>query len=236
MAPQRAATLMVQAARALAEAHARGIVHRDLKPENIFLTSVHGEGEFVKVLDFGLAKLMEGNANEDHTLTQAGWAVGTPQWVSPEVVFGEDADARSDIYGLGAVLYFLLCGQSPLGQRDMAKVIQAHRHRTPKRPGHRLGHEIHTGLEDIVMRCLEKDPEDRYADARELAEDLEKCVVGMQSEAYRAAQDQQTQFAPEMDRTFSPELDQLTVRRRYPEAKQLDRVATDAATKILQRS
>ncbi len=239
MDPMRAATLMVQASRALSEAHSLGIIHRDLKPENLFLTSLHGQGEFLKVLDFGLAKLMAGNPNVDETLTQAGWAVGTPQWVSPEVVFGQDADARADIYGLGAVLYFLLCGQSPYGQREMGKVMQAHKHRTPKRPAHRLGRDIHTGLEDIVMRCLAKDPSQRYADARSLAEDLERCVAGMKLAPMGGEHDaetvQYTSPPPDMDRSLSPELDQLTLRRHMPVAKPEDRARSESATKILQR-
>lgn len=235
MSPLRAASLMMQAAQALGEAHSRGIIHRDLKPENIFLTSVHGEGEFVKVLDFGLAKLMAGNPNEDHTLTQAGWAVGTPQWVSPEVVFGDDADARSDIYGLGAVLYFLLCGQSPFGQREMSKVMQAHKHRTPKRPGQRLGHQIHAELEDIVMRCLEKDPDRRYADARGLAEELEACVVGMQAAHFRAHHSDTVAYSTDMDRTLSPELDNIALRQRLPDASPPKRGVTQTKTKVLQR-
>ncbi len=234
MDPKRAATLMVQAASALSEAHSLGIIHRDLKPENIFLTSVHGEGEFIKVLDFGLAKLMAGNANVDHTLTQAGWAVGTPQWVSPEVVFGEDADTRSDIYGLGAVLYFLLCGQSPFGQREMSKVMKAHKHRAPKRPAHRLGRDIHTGLEDIVMRCIAKDPAERYANARALVTDLERCLASMQGAQYQASLDETIQYPDDFDRSLSPELDQIAVRRGLPDAVPGDRDSSEAETKILQ--
>lgn len=236
MSPLRAARLITQAAQALGEAHSLGIVHRDLKPENIFLTSVHGEGEFVKVLDFGLAKLMAGDPNHDHTLTQAGWAVGTPQWVSPEVVFGDDADARSDIYGLGAVLYFLLCGQSPFGQREMNKVMQAHKHRVPKRPGQRVGHEIHGRLEDIVMRCLEKDPNRRYSNARSLAEDLESCVLAMQSARYQQNQSDTVAYGSDMDRTLSPELDQMKVRGKMPEAQPTGRGVTQTKTKILHRN
>jgi serine/threonine-protein kinase len=180
MAPLRAAGIIAQAARALAEAHARGIVHRDIKPENIFLASVVGESDFVKVLDFGLAKMMEHRAGSDPTLTQAGWAVGTPQWVSPEVVFGKDADARSDIYGLGAVLYFLLCRQSPFGLSDMRQVLRAHMDQTPMKPSHRLGRSLPEGLEAIVMRCLAKDPAQRYQSASDLAAELDAWCLAPQ--------------------------------------------------------
>ncbi|MCP4444114.1 MAG: serine/threonine protein kinase, partial [Myxococcales bacterium] len=87
--PSRAALFISQAAAALSEAHSRGIIHRDLKPENLFLTNIAGQGEFIKILDFGLAKLMDTRSEGDEGLTQVGWAVGTPQWVSPEVMLGE---------------------------------------------------------------------------------------------------------------------------------------------------
>lgn len=166
--PSRAAKLIMQATRALREAHSRGIIHRDLKPENLFLTQLAGEGEFIKILDFGLAKLMDTQHDGNEGLTQIGWAVGTPQWVSPEVMQGEDADVRSDIYGLGAVLYFLLCARSPYGQHEISKVMRAHRKITPKRPSIRISQPIHGKLEDVVMCCLEKDPENRYQSAAEL--------------------------------------------------------------------
>ncbi len=185
MKPARAAKLICQATKALSEAHTRGIVHRDLKPENLFLTDIPGQGEFIKVLDFGLVKLMDGRTNGDETLTQVGWAVGTPQWVSPEVMMGEDADVRSDIYGLGAVLYFLLCGGSPYGQHEISKIMKAHRKVTLRRPSMRLGQPVHSKLESVVMCCLEKDPAKRYQTANE----LEKALIeSMQPEAATRAQ------------------------------------------------
>jgi serine/threonine-protein kinase len=174
MHPVRAARIMAQAARALAEAHHRGIIHRDIKPENLYLTQIPGEGDFVKVLDFGLAKVLAPEGG-DLSLTQVGWAVGTPQWVSPEVVLGHEADARSDLYGLGAVLYFLLCGQAPHNYRNMQRIMQAHLHGTVKPPSYRLGRALPRGIEEVVMRCLSKNPGQRYADARELAAALERC-------------------------------------------------------------
>lgn len=108
--PKRAVHILDQASRALAEAHDRGIVHRDVKPANLFVATAGGEDDFVKLLDFGVAKLTnEGKA----ALTQTGWIGGTPAFMSPEVVAGGDADARSDVYGLGCVLYFALTGKPP---------------------------------------------------------------------------------------------------------------------------
>ncbi len=174
--PARAALLIGQACRALSEAHSRGIIHRDLKPENLFLTNIVGQGEFIKILDFGLAKLMDTRTESQEGLTQVGWAVGTPQWVSPEVMLGEDADVRSDIYGLGAILYFLLCAQSPYGEHEISKVMRAHRKETPKRPSIRISQPVHARLEDVVMHCLEKDPNKRFQSASELEVALEAAM------------------------------------------------------------
>ena len=111
--PARAVHIVGQAARALGEAHERGIVHRDVKPENLFITSLGGEHDFVKVLDFGIAKVQ----SADGEMTDTGCVLGTPAYISPEVATGQVADARSDVYGLGAVLYYLLCGTTAVRGR-----------------------------------------------------------------------------------------------------------------------
>ena len=119
---------------------------------------------------------MDTRSESQEGLTQVGWAVGTPQWVSPEVMLGEDADVRSDIYGLGAILYFLLCAQSPYGEYEISKVMRAHRKTTPKRPSIRISQPVHAKLEDVVMRCLEKDPSKRFQSAKELEVALEASM------------------------------------------------------------
>jgi serine/threonine-protein kinase len=172
--PVRAADLILQASRALAEAHKRGIVHRDIKPANLFLCTLGGDADFIKVLDFGLAKLAE-NANQSQ-LTQAGMAVGTPSWVSPEVVMGHRADAAADVYALGAVLYALVTGGPPFSGDDMRAVLMAHLRQTPTRPSERLGRPIPAGLEAIIMRCLDKEPSRRYQDAAALGEALNDFI------------------------------------------------------------
>jgi eukaryotic-like serine/threonine-protein kinase len=178
--PSRATRLMLQAARALAEAHGRGITHRDLKPENLFLTAIGGEGDFIKVLDFGLAKVAGGEGNPN--LTNAGWAVGTPRYVSPEVVFGHPADARSDVYALGAVLYFLLSGQTPFDYEEMRQTLMAHLREAPVPPSSKLGRPLPRAVEEVVMRCLEKDPARRYVDASELARALDAALLAVAEE------------------------------------------------------
>ena len=191
MEPNRAARLMWQAAKAVGEAHARGIVHRDLKPENLFVTAIGGEGEFIKVLDFGLAKLARGDrhAHQSHgqaALTGEGWAVGTPKWASPEVVSGNEADTRSDVYGLGTVLYFLLTGGPPFDYPDLGKILLAHVREEPTPPSKRVGHPVPAAIEAVALRCMAKDPAQRYASAGELATALEEALGGTQATAVRA--------------------------------------------------
>ena len=190
MEPTRAARLIWQAAKALAEAHERGIVHRDLKPENLFVTAIGGEGEFIKVLDFGLAKLARG---ERHThqpaqaaLTGEGWAVGTPKWASPEVVSGNEADARSDVYGLGTVLYFLLTGAPPFDYPDLGKILLAHVREEVTPPSRRVGREIPAAIESVTLRCMEKDAARRYRHAGELAAALDDALGGGTASGVRA--------------------------------------------------
>jgi serine/threonine-protein kinase len=168
--------LALQAARGLAEAHARGIVHRDVKPENLVVVTLSDGSELVKVVDFGLARRSEGEATR--SLTATGIALGTPLWISPEVVRGEPADARSDVYGLGAVLYFLLCGEAPFAGRSLDGTLLAHLHEAPPRPSKRAGRPVPHSLEQLILRCLDKRPERRFASARELAAELERESSG----------------------------------------------------------
>jgi serine/threonine-protein kinase len=164
-APERCAQLMLQVCGALAEAHARGIVHRDVKPQNVFLSRVADNEDFVKVLDFGIAKRAQGAAGTQ--LTKVDRMLGTPEYISPEVALGRTADARSDVYGLGGLLYFLLTGCAPFDGNDAAQLI-AHAVQLPALPSQRLGSALDPALEAIVMRCLSKEPADRFAHAGEL--------------------------------------------------------------------
>jgi len=164
----KAIELGVQTAQGLAAAHARGVVHRDLKPENLFLARDGG----AKVLDFGLAKLREspddGSEVPTATTTEAGRWVGTPGYISPEQLRGEHADERSDVFALGAVLYEMLTGRRAFkgaSREDTLSAILGRDAPAMTTPGG----PVPLPLERVVRRCLEKDPEDRFQSARDVA-------------------------------------------------------------------
>jgi eukaryotic-like serine/threonine-protein kinase len=177
----RAVRFAHQACAALAEAHDAGVVHRDVKPDNLFVCRMGDQPDFLKVLDFGIAKI-EG-AEEDASVTRAGWVHGTPAYMSPEVCNGERADARSDVYSLGGVLYFLLTGTPPFTAPTAAAVMMAHVRDVPESPSTRA--PVPADVERVVLRALEKDPEDRYASARDMDAALADCkdASGWTSEA-----------------------------------------------------
>jgi eukaryotic-like serine/threonine-protein kinase len=174
--PGRTVYLMQQVCAALAEAHGIGLVHRDIKPANIFCAYRGGVFDVVKLLDFGLAKpTME--AGQDAQLTLAGTVTGSPLFMSPEQASGEDnVDGRSDIYSLGAVMYYLLTGQPPFVSDNPLKVMIAHASQEVV-PPRRHNAELPSELEEIVMRCLEKDPEHRYQDVSSLRHALHELAL-----------------------------------------------------------
>jgi eukaryotic-like serine/threonine-protein kinase len=168
---KRALYIAHQATRALAEAHAQGIVHRDVKPENIFVTQAGGEADFVKVLDFGIAKLSHEAANS--TLTRTGAIFGTPTYMSPEAAKGRPMDPRSDVYGMGAVLYCMIAGHPPFQNSNATELLLAHAQTPPKPLCDLEGLEIPYEVNELVLRCLAKNPSDRFANAGELARAIE---------------------------------------------------------------
>jgi serine/threonine-protein kinase len=131
----RAVGFVRQACAALSEAHDVGVIHRDVKPDNLFVCRMGDEPDFLKMLDFGIAKIEGGD--DDATVTRAGWVHGTPAYMSPEVCNGQRADARSDLYSLGAVLYFLVTGTPPFTAASAAAVMVAHVNDVPDKPSSR---------------------------------------------------------------------------------------------------
>jgi|GEM_PF-2605082 len=169
--PERVVYILLQVCGALAEAHGVGVIHRDLKPSNIFLSCRGGLYDFVKVLDFGLAKEMGVEAHGD--ITQKTIILGTPRYLAPECVYDKDKiDPRSDIYTLGCVAYWLLTGHPPFDASFDAEIIRQHLILSPRKPSEAASHAIPRELEQRVMKCLEKKQEDRYQSISELAEDL----------------------------------------------------------------
>jgi WD40 repeat protein len=172
--PRKAIDYAVQIAKGLAAAHEKGIVHRDLKPENLFLTK---DGR-VKILDFGLAKLKserdDGGQTDMQTATgtQPGVVLGTMGYMAPEQVRGRDADKRSDLFAFGTILYEMLSGQKAFRGDSAADTITAILTKEPPDLS-QTNRDIHPGLDRIVRHCLEKNPEERFESARDVAFDLE---------------------------------------------------------------
>ena len=174
MPEERALHIGIQVCRALGAAHDAGITHRDLKPENVFLIQRDEVEDFVKVLDFGIAKV----GNGPNRLTRAGEVLGTPHYMSPEQCEGEGVDHRTDIYAFGVLLYEMLTGHVPHDADTMMGILTKHMYEEPIPPSVRVPH-VSEELEILIMRCLEKQPERRYQTMHEVLSDLELVKSGL---------------------------------------------------------
>jgi serine/threonine-protein kinase len=165
---ERVTALLRQACRSLAEAHERGLVHRDIKPANLFIARLGPEYDYLKVLDFGIVKDRAGQ--QAVMLTAQGMVQGTPAFMAPELVFGEDGvDGRADLYSLACVAYWALTGQLVFASARNPEQMLLHHARTPPVPPSKVSElPVPPDLEAIVMRCLEKEPAGRPASARAL--------------------------------------------------------------------
>lgn len=171
---KRVIHLLKQIAGSLSEAHQLGVIHRDVKPANIFLTHRGGVYDFVKLLDFGLVKAVDGR--EQASLTSTNAMAGTPMYLSPEGINHPDqVDARSDIYAFGAVGFYLLTGTTVFEGDSIIEICMKHSQEQPETPSQRLGKPVAEDLEQIIMKCLEKDPAKRPQTAAELVMSLSEC-------------------------------------------------------------
>jgi serine/threonine protein kinase len=179
---ERITKIGVQIAEALNAAHLAGIVHRDLKPDNVFLCEREGDHDFVKILDFGIAKFGVSQAR----LTQAGAVFGTPAYMSPEQALGKATDGRTDIYALGVMLYEMACGRVPFQGENAIAVLSMHANEEPEALSVRQP-DVSRELEAIVHKCLKKDADARYGSMAELAADLARLASGLPVRAERQA-------------------------------------------------
>jgi serine/threonine protein kinase len=172
----RAMYLLRQVAHSLADAHARGMVHRDIKPANVYVCRMGLEYDFVKVLDFGLVKLRERGGQSESLLTLDHTTTGTPAYMAPEIILGDtEVDARADVYALGCVAYYLLTGQLVFEAETPMKMLMRHVHAQPVPPSQRTELPIPRELDELVLACLQKDPNQRPQSAQELFRMAAKC-------------------------------------------------------------
>ncbi len=180
---ERIVSVMSQVLGALAAAHDAGIVHRDLKPENILLVPRTGDDgipvETVKVADFGIAKMVDDRPDGGGRLTDTGLVPGTPAYMSPEQAAGKNVDGRSDLYACGVILFEMATGQLPFNAESSIAVVIKHISEAPPPPSS-ICPTVDRGLEVVILRCLAKDPGQRYGTARELRAAL-RAVVGADS-------------------------------------------------------
>jgi serine/threonine protein kinase len=178
LAPLRAARIIQQVCYALHEAHSLGLIHRDLKPENIFLCDIDSDPEFVKVVDFGVAKALDGDEEDSLSrITRTGTTVGTPAYMSPEQATLRNMDGRTDLYSLGVVAYEALCGRVPFDYESPFKVLMGHIEQPlPPLPQEIKGRRIPRGLRELVEEMLAKDMDLRPESALEVAERLTPFV------------------------------------------------------------
>lgn len=171
----RVVEIMGQVLSALSDAHAAGVIHRDLKPENIMVERRRGNGDFVKVLDFGIAKIQDATGNDGRSLTRAGFVCGTPEYMSPEQARGSPVDPRSDLYSVGVILYQLTSGLLPFEATSPVGFATKHLTEEPTPPSLRRPEAtISVELEQLILRVLAKDPRKRPQSAEEFRQELLK--------------------------------------------------------------
>jgi hypothetical protein len=178
----RTLRIAIQVCAGLGAAHQAGIIHRDLKPDNIYLIERGGRADFVKLLDFGVAKLMDATLDDASTVkSTAGVVVGTPDYMSPEQAIGETVDARSDVYALGIILFEMIADQRPFEAQSAREVMVKHLVTPPPRPTklRSIPDSVPPALEQLILGCLKKDPKERPQTVKEVQERLEKILYNL---------------------------------------------------------
>ena len=173
---------LTQICDALDAAHGENIVHRDLKPENVWIVTPKRGKPFVKLLDFGIAKLLSPG---ERSATQTGMVMGTPHYMSPEQCHGKTVDQRTDIYAMGVILYQLYSGRLPFQGETFAEILTKQIIDTPEPPSKHAS--IPPELDKLIMRCLAKDPAGRPQTAKELGQSLASILAGAAARVQRAA-------------------------------------------------
>ncbi|MEM9188813.1 MAG: protein kinase [Myxococcota bacterium] len=193
----RALHIATQICDGVGEAHSQAVVHRDVKPENILLVARGGDPDFVKVLDFGIARFLEA---EQTMATQSGLIFGTARYISPEGASGEPTDPRSDVYSIGVLTYQLLCGETPFESKSPVSMLMKHINETPPalRSRAHAGH-VPAAVAEVVMRCLSKNADLRYDNAHELAEALRMAATQVGIEIAGAARRSMLPLRPSQD-------------------------------------
>ena len=175
---RRFLTIFIQASSALHHAHTNRVIHRDVKPANIMLIKVDSSSDLVKLVDFGIAKIVRPEGSNSQRLTQTGDVFGSPYYMSPEQCMGTAMDARSDIYSLGCVMYESISGKRPFEGSNALATMQLQVGSRPRKISDvapKLG--VPRQIESVIMRCLEKEPQDRYQSARTLGQELERLLT-----------------------------------------------------------
>ena len=204
--------ILIEMCSSLSEAHAQGIVHRDLKPENVYLETRPGNPEFVKILDFGIAKVMRGDTIDPQSpqLTATGQTLGTLEYMSPEQLMGKQLDGRSDVYALGVVAYEMITGRLPFPDaKGPAGLITAQLKQTPIPPSQANAKAgIPSAADRAILKCLEKDKNNRHADVSAFAAALQDVMNGSSAVEFGASAQSNSQIrsGPEMLETRRGEM------------------------------
>lgn len=174
--PKRALDIFVQIAEALKHAHDKGVIHRDVKPTNVILTRTESGAEVVRIVDFGIAKVLPATSRETRDLTQTGEVFGSPHYMSPEQCLGFMLDQRSDIYSFGCLMYEVITGEPPFGGSNPIQLVVKHINESPPD----FQKELKTNrqiklLETVILKCLDKEQNERFQTVDELKRDLE-CI------------------------------------------------------------